>query len=47
LVVTNSEDEASVRSLLIDLKNRGLETPDLFTSDGIRAALKLEYPHTP
>jgi len=49
-VVTDSEDEASVRSLLIDLKNRGLEVPDMFTSDGsggIRAALKLEYSHTP
>lgn len=48
--VADSEDEASVRGLLIDLKNRGLEVPDMFTSDdsgGIRAALKLEYPHTP
>jgi len=48
--VADSEDEASVRSLLIDLKNRGLEVPDMFTSDdsgGIRAALRLEYPHTP
>lgn len=47
-VVTDSEDEASVRSLLIDLKQRGLPEPDLFISDdsgGIRAALKLEYPH--
>jgi putative transposase len=49
-VVSDSEDEASVRSLLIDLKNRGLEMPEMFTSDdsgGIRAALRLEYPHTP
>lgn len=49
-IVADSEDEASVRSLLIDLKNRGLETPNMFTSDaagGIRAALNLEYPHTP
>jgi len=49
-IVADSEDEASVRSLLIDLKSRGLEVPDMFTSDdsgGIRAALKLEYPHTP
>jgi putative transposase len=49
-VVSDSEDEASVRSLLIDLKARGLEAPEMFTSDdagGIKAALKLEYPHTP
>lgn len=48
--VADSEDEASVRSLLIDLKSRGLESPEMFTSDdsgGIRAALKLEYSHTP
>jgi len=47
-IVSDSEDEASVRSLLIDLKNRGLEEPDLFISDdskGIKAGLKLEYPH--
>ena len=49
-IVSDSEDEASVRSLLIDLKARGLEVPEMFTSDdagGIKAALRLEYPHTP
>jgi transposase-like protein len=49
-IITDTEDEASVRSLLIDLKQRGLQVPDLFISDdsgGIRAALRLEYPHTP
>jgi len=48
-VVTDGEDETSVRSLLINLKNRGLKTPDLFISDGakfIESAMKLEYPHT-
>lgn len=48
-VVADREDEASVRGLLIDLKQRGLQEPDLFISDdsrGIKAALKLEYPHT-
>lgn len=47
-VVADSEDEISVRSLLIDLKDRGLLMPELFISDeskGIRAALALEYPH--
>lgn len=47
-VVVSSEDENAVRSLLIDLKGRGLEAPDLFITDeskGIIAALKLEYPH--
>lgn len=49
-VIVDSEDVNAVRSLLIDLKNRGLEEPDLFITDeskGIIAALKLEYPHTP
>jgi transposase-like protein len=48
-VVTDGEDEVSVRSLLINLKQRGLKKPDLFISDGalgIESALKLEYPHT-
>jgi len=47
-VVADSEDEVSVRGLLIDLKNRGLCCPELFISDeskGIKSALKLEYPH--
>jgi len=47
-VIINSEDENAVRSLLIDLKGRGLKAPDLFITDeskGIIAALKLEYPH--
>ena len=47
-VVVNSEDENAVRSLLIDLKERGLKAPDLFITDeskGIIAALKLEYQH--
>ena len=47
-VVVSSEDENAVRSLLLDLKERGLENPDLFITDeskGIIAALKLEYPH--
>lgn len=49
-VIADTEDEAYIRSLLIDLKQRGLVEPDLFISDdskGIKAALKLEYPHTP
>lgn len=49
-VIVNSEDENAVRSLLIDLKGRGLKAPDLFITDeskGIIAALKLEYPHVP
>ena len=49
-VIADYEDEPSVRSLLIDLKQRGLDLPDLFISDdskGIKAALRLEYPHTP
>jgi len=48
-VVVNGEDEGAVRSLLLDLKERGLKAPDLFITDeskGIIAALKLEYPHT-
>jgi len=47
-VVVNSEDENAVRSLLLDLKERGVKPPDLFITDeskGIIAALKLEYPH--
>ena len=47
-VVVSGEDENAVRSLLLDLKERGLEAPDLFITDeskGIIAALKLEYPH--
>jgi transposase-like protein len=46
--VVNSEDENAVRSLLLDLKGRGLKAPDLFITDeskGIIAALKLEYTH--
>lgn len=49
-VIADTEDEASVRGLLIDLKQRGLDDVELFISDdskGIIAALKLEYPHTP
>jgi len=49
-VVADSEDEGAVRSLLIDLKGRGLRMPELFISDaapGIISALKLEYPHVP
>jgi len=48
-VVAESEDEVSVRGLLIDLKRRGLTSPRLFISDdsrGIVTALRLEYPHT-
>jgi len=48
-VVSDSEDEMSVRGLLIDLKGRGLRNPELFISDeskGITSALKLEYPHS-
>lgn len=47
-VVAPSEDEVSVRGLLIDLKRRGLTRPELFISDesgGITSALRLEYPH--
>lgn len=47
-VIINAEDENAARSLLIDLKGRGLKAPDLFITDesrGIIAALKLEYPH--
>ena len=47
-VVSGSEDETSVRGLLIDLKRRGLSGTELFISDesgGIVSALKLEYPH--
>ncbi|MFH1311717.1 MAG: IS256 family transposase [Candidatus Eisenbacteria bacterium] len=47
-VVSDSEDEMSVRGLLIDLKGRGLRSPELFISDeskGIMSGLKLEYPH--
>jgi len=47
-VVVNAEDENAVRSLLLDLKGRGLNAPTLFVTDeskGIIAALKLEYPH--
>jgi putative transposase len=49
-VIADSEDEIAVRSLLIDLKQRGLQMPELFITDdsrGIRAALRLEYPHVP
>ena len=48
-IIADTESEQAVRSLLIDLKNRGLEEPVLFISDeskGIISALKLEYPHT-
>jgi putative transposase len=48
-ILVDSEDEASVRALLIDLKARGLVSPELFIVDdstGIEAALKLEYPRT-
>lgn len=48
-IIADTETEQAVRSLLIDLKNRGLEEPDLFMTDeskGIISALKLEYPHT-
>ena len=46
-VVAPSEDEVSVRGLLIDLKRRGLTGPELFISDeskGILSGLRLEYP---
>lgn len=49
-VVVDSEDMLAIRSLLIDLKYRGLVMPELFITDdskGIISALKLEYPHTP
>jgi transposase-like protein len=49
-VVVDSEDMLAIRSLLIDLKERGLIMPELFITDGskgIISALKLEYPHTP
>ncbi len=49
-VVAEGEDEVAVRSLLIDLKGRGMQPPSLVISDaapGIRAALRLEYPHVP
>jgi putative transposase len=49
-VVVDSEEEGAVRSLLLDLRRRGLQTPELFISDaapGIRSALRLEYPHVP
>lgn len=47
-VVADREDEGSVRGLLIDLKARGLTSPQLFISDdsaGIVNALRVEYPH--
>jgi len=47
-VVAEAEDEVSVRGLLIDLKGRGLVSPELFITDdsaGIVSALRLEYPH--
>jgi putative transposase len=47
-VVADSEDEGSVRGLLLDLKRRGLTDPKLFISDesgGIVSALRIEYPH--
>jgi transposase-like protein len=47
-IVADTESEQAVRSLVIDLRKRGLKTPKLFISDesaGIEAALKLEYPH--
>lgn len=49
-VVVDSEEEGAVRSLLLDLRRRGLQTPELFISDaagGIKSALRLEYPHVP
>jgi putative transposase len=49
-VVVDSEEEGAVRSLLLDLRRRGMQTPELFISDaapGIRSALGLEYPHVP
>ena len=49
-VVADSEDETSVRGLLINLKQRGLTSPKLFITDGAKgmiSALKLEYNHTP
>jgi putative transposase len=49
-VIADGKDEIAVRSLLIDLKQRGLQMPELFITDdsrGIRAALRLEYPHVP
>ena len=49
-VVAGSEEEGAVRSLLLDLRRRGLQIPELFISDaapGIRSALRLEYPHVP
>jgi transposase-like protein len=49
-IVADTESEEAVRSLVIDLRKRGLQTPKLFISDqggGIEAALMLEYPHVP
>lgn len=46
-VVAASEDEESIRGLLIDLKRRGLTDPKLFISDesaGIVSATRMEYP---
>lgn len=48
-IIADKEDRTSVRSLLINLKDRGLKRPELFISDGgkgIISALKLEYPHS-
>lgn len=49
-VTVRSEHETAVRSLLLHLKEKGLQVPDLFITDdskGIIAALELEYPHVP
>jgi putative transposase len=49
-VTVDSEEEGAVRSLMLDLRRQGLQTPELFISDaapGIRSALSLEYPHVP
>ena len=49
-IITDEEDETSVRSLLINLKQRGLTTPKLFVTDGAKgiiSAIQLEYLHTP
>lgn len=49
-VTVRSEHETAVRSLLLHLKEKGLQIPDLFITDdskGIIAALELEYLHVP
>ena len=49
-VLSRGESWHSVKGLIEDMQRRGLQTPDLFISDGaagIESALKMSYPNVP